>query len=83
MAQKAVAEEMKETVTEKGGTKEKKQRILLCEGPAEGNGAAYLIFRDDLQIHTNTELTIGKDITEHEAKLLLSENTWEFKEVTK
>lgn len=70
---------------EKNNTKDEKQRILLCVGPAEGNGAACFVFREDLTIHTNKELTIGEgeDITEQEAQLLLNETTWKFKEVTK
>ncbi|OTW86372.1 hypothetical protein BK702_15210 [Bacillus thuringiensis serovar cameroun] len=80
MAQKPITEEKTSEIEMK---KEKKQRILLCEGPAKGNGAASFIFRDDLVIHTHSELVVGQDITEHEAQLLLNENTWKFKEVTK
>lgn len=63
--------------------KDKKQRILLCEGSAEGNGAAYFIFREDILIYPQTELVIGKDISDQEAQLLLNEKSWKFKEVTK
>ncbi|MDO8159628.1 hypothetical protein FKQ51_20175 [Bacillus toyonensis] len=80
MAQKPITEEK---TVERGNKKENKQRILLCEGPAEGNGAACFIFRDELTIHANSELVIGEDISEYEAQLLLNENTWKFKEVTK
>ncbi|WP_242249352.1 hypothetical protein [Bacillus cereus group sp. BfR-BA-01328] len=82
MTQKAVADE---TVgdSEKTNTKKKKQRILLCEGPAKGNGAASFLLREDLIIHKNKELIVGEDISEHEAELLLHETTWNFKEVTK
>ncbi|XLP22385.1 hypothetical protein ACFMB7_28865 [Bacillus toyonensis] len=84
MAQKSITEaKSAEIEGEKENKKEKKQRILLCEGPTKGNGAACFIFRDDLVIHNHSELVVGQDITEHEAQLLLNENTWKFKEVTK
>ncbi|MCU5196498.1 hypothetical protein OCE52_16980 [Bacillus mobilis] len=82
MVQKDVTAE-KPRENEQPNKKEKKQRVLLCEGAAEGNGAAYYIFREDITIYPLTELVIGKDISDQEAQLLLSEKSWEFKEVTK
>ncbi|USL05485.1 hypothetical protein LIS83_29490 (plasmid) [Bacillus anthracis] len=82
MVQKDVAVE-KQSEAEQPNKKDKKQRVLLCEGAAKGNGAAYFIFREDLTIYPHSELVIGKDISTHEAQLLLNEKTWEFKEVTK
>lgn len=82
MTQKNITNEVTKG-SEKDNTTKKKQRILLCEGPAEGNGAASLVFRDDLVIHKNKELIVGKDVSEQEAELLLHETTWKFKEVTK
>lgn len=82
MLQKDVSAE-KQSENEQPNKKNKKQRVLLCEGAAEGNGAAYYILREDINIYPYTELLIGKDITEQEAQLLLSEKSWKFKEVTK
>ncbi|MGG1340108.1 hypothetical protein ABE244_05920 [Bacillus toyonensis] len=82
MTQKNITDEVT-TSSEKDNTSKKKQRILLCEGPAEGNGAVSLVFRDDLVIHKNKELIVGEDVSEQEAELLLHETTWNFKEVKK
>lgn len=82
MVQKDVTAE-KQSENEQPNKKDKKQRVLLCEGAAEGNGAAYYIFRENLTIYPHTELVIGKDISDQEAQLLLSEKSWKFKEVTK
>ncbi|MCU5595102.1 hypothetical protein [Bacillus mobilis] len=82
MVQKDVTTE-KHSENEQPNKKDKKQRVLLCEGAAEGNGAACFILREDLPIYPHEELVVGKDISDQEAQLLLNEKTWKFKEVTK
>lgn len=82
MVQKDVTAE-KQSENEQPNKKDKKQRVLLCEGAAEGNGAAYFVLREDVTIYPHSELVIGKDISNQEAQLLLSEKSWKFKEVTK
>lgn len=81
-----VAEEKKTTekATEKKSAEKKEQpkpKKIVCEGPKnQKNGATYLRV-GKTSIFPGEELTVGKDVTEADAKLLKNHPTWNFKEV--
>ena len=67
---------------------EKKSRKIICEGPAsKKNGALFLRFqpegkrKNSLEIFPGQILEMGKDVTENDAKRLLSLTNWKFSEV--
>ncbi|USK72680.1 hypothetical protein [Peribacillus asahii] len=67
---------------------EKKVTKLLVVGPKDkGNFAKVLRFhlsskKNPLELARGQMLTVGKEITETEAKQLLNNSTWEIKEVS-
>lgn len=67
----------------------KSGQIIESIGPAGGNGSdVYRLYHEDkrkgyIDIVIGTKLTVGEDITEEEARILLGSTVWTFKEVNK
>ncbi|MBH8599071.1 MULTISPECIES: hypothetical protein [unclassified Thermoactinomyces] len=62
--------------------KVEKVRRIRCVGPVEPTSGVVVLRMGTLDIVPGQVLTIGKELSDDEARLLLSMKTWIFKEVS-
>lgn len=72
-------------MAEEKKTTEKKEQPkvnkLICEGPKDPKNGASFLRVGKTAVFPDEELTVGKDVSESDAKLLKNHPTWNFKEV--
>lgn len=66
----------------RGLAKTEKTRRIRCVGPVEPASGVVLLRMGTLDIVPGQVLTVGKEVSEDEARLLQSIPTWIFKEVS-